>query len=234
MKTNIPHYCIVVAAVNQDGLFPDKTPTLFHYTLNYLKNVGVKKEDILVLGDDVSCIAYASSLGLACSQVESKDIIKKCIESASQRLKESGSPFSLVLLQLDNPAREHDLLEQVIITSKAKPEQDIEVAHKNLYSDGEHADWRTRTSASMYAVWFTQDLDEYYKTQDEIIGFPEPVYYVFQNTFCGGNYIKSEYHFNKTVTDAIVEESYKMTITTALGDEKYPRVVLIDSQENSN
>lgn len=234
MKTNIPHYCIVVAAVNQDGLFPDKTPTLFHYTLNYLKNVGVKKEDILVLGDDVSCIAYASSLGLACAQVESKDIIKKCIESASQRLKESGSPFSLVLLQLDNPAREHDLLEQVIITSKAKPERDIEVAHKNLYSDGEHADWRGRTSVSMYAVWYTPDLDEYYKTQDEIIGFPAPAYYVFQNTFCGASYVQSEYHFNKTVTDAIVEEAYKMSIVTALGDEKYPRVVLIDTAEKSN
>lgn len=234
MNTNIPHLCIVVASVNQDGLFPDKAPTLFHYTLNYLKNVGVKKENILVIGDDISCIAYASSLGLACTQVENKDIVRKAIESGSQRLKESGSPFSLVLLQLDNPAREHDLLEQVIITSKAKPEQDIEVAHKNLYSDGEHADWRARTSVSLYAVWYTQDLDEYYKTQDEIIGFPAPAYYVFQNTFCGSSYVQSEYHFNKAVTDTIVEEAYKMSVVTALGDEKYPRVVLIDTPEESN
>lgn len=234
MNTNIPHLCIVVASVNQDGLFPDKAPTLFHYTLNYLKNVGVKKENILVLGDDISCIAYASSLGLACTQVENKDIVRKAIESGSQRLKESGSPFSLVLLQLDNPAREHDLLEQVIITAKGKPEQGIEVVHRDLDVQDEHVIWRGRTSLSMYAVWYTQDLDDYYKTQSNIIGFPEPIYYVFQNTFCGKGFIQSEYHFNKPVTDMVVEEAYKMSIVTALGDERYPRVVLIDTPEESN
>lgn len=234
MNTNVPHLCVIIADSNTDGLFPDKATTLFHYTLNYLKNVGVRKEDIWVIGDELSCLAYADSLKIAYTRAERKDFLKKIIESGSQRLQESGRPFSLVLLQLDNPAREHDLLEQVIITSKAKPERDIEVAHKNLYFDGEHAEWRARTSASMYAVWYTQDLDEYYKTKDEIIGFPAPAYYVFQNTFCGSSYVQSEYHFNKTVTDTIVEEAYKMSIVTALGDERYPRVILIDTPENSN
>lgn len=234
MNNKIPHLCIVLAFVEDQGLFPDKSSVLFHYTLNYLKNVGVAKENIQVIGDDLACLAYAVSLKLGFTKVERGKAMQAVIDSARQRLKESGSPFSLVLLPLDNPAREHDLLEQVIITSKAKPEQDIEVAHKNLYAQDSHVIWKNLTSISMYAVWYTQDLDEFYKTQSEIIGFPEPAYYVFQNTFCGGSYIKSEYHFNKTVTDAIVEEAYKMTITTALGDDKYPRVVLIDSQENSN
>lgn len=232
MNTTIPHYCIVLAAVNMDGCFPDKAAKLFHYTLNYLKSVGVAQEDILVLGNDLACLGYADQLGIAYQKTDEKEYMKDLMKAAVARYKEKG-PYACAVLNLDNPAREHDLLEQMIITAKAKPGQTAQIGLRKLNFNGSQVgEWVSVICPTLYVTWFDENLVSEIESGKQT-SFPGPGYLVFQNTFCGMQILPAEQYFNQKVMDLVVEESFKMSITTALGDDDFPRVILIDNEHET-
>lgn len=232
MNTAIPHYCIVLAAVNTDGCFPDKAAKLFHYTLNYLKSVGVDQKDILILGNDLACLGYADQLGIAYQKTDEKEYMKVLMEAAVARYKEKG-PYACAVLNLDNPAREHDLLEQMIITAKAKPGQTAQIGLRRLsFNEEQVGEWTSAICPTIYVTWFNEELVSEIESGEQTT-FPGPGYLVFQNTFCGIQILPAEQYFNQKVMDLIVEESFKMSITTALGDDDFPRVILIDNEHET-
>lgn len=214
------HY--IITAYNPTLHWPERESKLIHYTVNYLKSLGIAMEDVTVMSEDLGVLSWAKAEGLNVSRVPSDpdDTI------FSIAAKNAGK--NIMLLDTQCPVREADLLD--VMASQIATEKNVIFisAYMGLRRRivGANHEWTSIMDGSVMGFRYDSDL--------KVIRGMHNIYHVYHDAFAGHINVSLDYQYDKEVLDIAVKRGWERSASTAPCSANYPRRVQIKVDKPQN
>jgi hypothetical protein len=185
-------------------LYPSRDVDLLHLSINYLRNIGVKQEDIVIVGDEPQALAYGEQYGMKTYNTLEYDRTKRNLEPMERAYAKHGEGKNLILLASSSicPYREHNFLRQFQNEVLANPDSQCVSFVMDPYRKKD-----TYTGV----MGFNKKMLKEYSLDNLLMGII-PERNVYHNLFCSYRIITPDQLGNEDVIRAMTNHAYNLNI----------------------
>lgn len=217
------NFHFIISAYNPTLHWPERESKLIHYTVNYLKSLGISMEDVTVMSEDLGVLSWAKVEGMDVSRVPGNP------DDTFFSIAAKHAGKNIMMLDTECPVREADLLD--VMASQIVTEKDVIFVSAYMgmkrYITGACPEWTSIVDGSVVGFRHDSDLTTIWRMRN--------IYYVHHDAFAGYIHVSLDYHYDKEVLDIAAKRGWERSASTAPCPKEYPRRVqiMVDKPQNN-